>query len=102
MPSISTLLRLSAIALPAAMAVALAVRVLSEPPSWHKLTGAVFMFALTCWLARFQWRRSFDQEAVFGIARVAPTDSEATKLSVDVVSLAGGVLLVGAVALGSF
>lgn len=102
MRSMSRLMRVSAFALPLAMATALAVRLSTESQSGYRLAGAAFLFALVCWLARFQWRRSSDQEAVFLNARVLPTDSEATKLSADVVSLAAGILTVGAVLLKVF
>lgn len=98
MRSMSKLMRVSAFVLPIAMAAALAVRFSTETPG-YKLAGAIFLFALICWLARFQWRRSSDQEAVFFNARVLPTDSETTKVSADVVSLVAGVLAVGAVLL---
>lgn len=93
------LMRVSAIALPIAMALALAVRHTVEQPVGFRWVGVVILFAQTCWLARFQWRRSLDQEAVFFNARVLPTDPETTRLSVDVGSLAVGVLEVAAVLL---
>lgn len=95
----SKLMKVSALILPLAMGTALAVRFSTESQSGYKLVGATFLFALICWLARFQWRRSLDQEAVFFNARVLPTDSEATKLSADVVSLVAGILTVGAILL---
>ena len=102
MRSMPLLMKVSAFALPIAMAVSLALRLSTEAQSGYKLTASLFLFALVCWLARFQWRRSLDLEAVFFNARVLPTDSEATKLSAEVVSLAAGILTVAAVLLKEF
>lgn len=102
MCSLSRTLRFSAFALPIAMAAALTVRLSTESLSGYRLAGSAFLFVLVCWLARFQWRRSSGLEAVFFNARVLPTDSEATKLSADVVSLAAGVLALAAVLLKVF
>jgi len=97
MQLIQRTLRVSALALPIAMAAALVMQHLHELSSWRTVVASLFVFAIACWIARFQWRRSFDLEAVFVSARVHPTDSEATKLSTDVVSLLAGAFLVLAV-----
>lgn len=91
------MLRVSTFVLPITMAAVLVMQHLHETSSLRAVVASLFMFAIACWLARFQWRRASDLEAVFGNARVSPTDSEATKLSADVVSLLAGAFLILAV-----
>lgn len=57
--------------------------------------GGGILFFLSCHLAYFAYRRSFDLDASFGLARVRESDPIETKVLMEKIAILAGVFFIG-------